>query len=279
MSNSILIFDSGVGGLSIAEEVRRLLPQHSMTYLMDDAVFPYGVREDQLLASRIPGLCREAVARLEPDLLIIACNTASTLALASVREQVSIPVVGVVPAIKTAAEQTRTGHIGLLATPATIARPYTRQLIKDFAPECSVRLLGNRALVDLAEETIQQGRQPSPEVLKRLLNDWLMEPKLPSHVVLGCTHFPLLKPTLATTWPQINWIDSGAAIARRVKHLLQPDPTTLVQSSHRPEIRIYWTQTFTGKEHPSLNGILRYCANWGAITDCSGWNLSADTEN
>lgn len=277
MSNSILIFDSGVGGLSIAKDIKKRLPASSIMYLMDDATFPYGIQEDHLLSPRITSLCREAVEHLNPDLLVIACNTASTLALSAVRKLVSVPVVGVVPAIKTAAEQTTTGNIGLLATPATVSRPYTRQLIDDFAPQCSVRMLGDRTLVDLAEEVMRTGQQPAPQVLHLLLDDWLMSPKLPSHVVLGCTHFPLLKPALSATWPHISWIDSGAAVARRVQYLLElnprcSEPKSSNQTAHIPDVRIYWTQNISRKEHPSLTGILQYGADWGRVTHCSRWD-------
>ena len=147
MTANILIFDSGVGGLSILTEIRQRCAGLNLHYLMDNHAFPYGTKADNYLIRRILDVCQSAVAELQPDILVIACNTASTLALAELRKQLSIPVVGVVPAIKVAAELAPNGHIGLLATPATVHRTYTDQLIQDFAQGCEVQHMGSSALV------------------------------------------------------------------------------------------------------------------------------------
>ncbi|MDF1763973.1 MAG: aspartate/glutamate racemase family protein, partial [Oleibacter sp.] len=145
MKNSMLIFDSGVGGLSILQEVARLMPDITLDYLMDSEFFPYGIREDQELIQRIVTFCKAAVEQRQPSVLILACNTASTLALPALREILSIPVVGVVPAIRVAGERSLSlkddgpATIGLLATPATVNRPYTQDLIEQFAPHCEVQ--------------------------------------------------------------------------------------------------------------------------------------------
>lgn len=239
---AILVFDSGAGGLSVAAEIRQHLPGLTMYYQMDDAAFPYGIKEDAWLEQRIVKVCTEAVERLKPTMLVVACNTASTLALRSLREQLSIPVVGVVPAIKTAASLSSTGRIGLLATPATITRPYIDSLIRDFAPHCSVSRFGSSQLVEWAEELILNGNYSGN--LESHLGTWLKQSS-PSHVVLGCTHFPLLRPWLETLWPEIAWVDSGSAIARRVTSLLQPEVignlrsgngiVTVYRTSNRPD--------------------------------------------
>jgi len=219
MKPSVLIFDSGAGGLSIASEIHGLLPTVPIHYLMDDAAFPYGTCHDDWLARRIVSLCTQAQQHIHASILVVACNTASTLVLDQLRDQLSIPVVGVVPAIKTAAQRTQTGHIGLLATPATIGRTYTGRLIRDFASHCTVRLKGSVELVHWAEEHIA-GKTVS-DALFQHLNHWLTQPLPLDYVVLGCTHFPLLRPELEQLWPDIRWVDSGSAIARRVAYCLE----------------------------------------------------------
>ncbi|MDO6683519.1 MULTISPECIES: glutamate racemase [unclassified Oceanobacter] len=223
----ILVFDSGVGGLGVVREIHQLRPDLTVHYLMDTAAFPYGIQNDQILTRRIIALCQQAVAALPVKLLVIACNTASTLALDSLRAVLDIPVVGVVPAIKTAAEQSANGVIGLLATPATISRSYTDKLINDFAAHCDVRRLGSRQLVEWAESLVRapdQYHQGLSERIQQHLSGWIEQTPRPSHIVLGCTHFPLLRPYLSKLWPTIIWVDSGAAIARRVNHLLGAAP-------------------------------------------------------
>ncbi|WP_369857563.1 glutamate racemase [Candidatus Thalassolituus haligoni] len=249
----ILVFDSGVGGLSIVREIHQLRPDLTVHYLMDTAAFPYGTHEDLALTRRIVCLCQQAVRALPVKLLVIACNTASTLALDSLRQVLDIPVVGVVPAIKTAAEQSANGVIGLLATPATIGRSYTDQLVKDFAGHCEVRRLGSRPLVEWAETLIRSPdsiHDVMAERIRQHLSPWVEQSPCPSHIVLGCTHFPLLRPYLTLLWPSINWVDSGAAIARRVNHLLgaalQTDTKTAIG-----HLYLYQTRGIADAKHLS----------------------------
>ncbi|UXD87767.1 glutamate racemase [Thalassolituus hydrocarboniclasticus] len=247
MKPSVLIFDSGVGGLSILSEVRQLLPHLSLHYLMDNEAFPYGLKTDEELIPRVLQVCITAVQELQPDLLIIACNTASTLTLPQLRQQLDIPVVGVVPAIKVAAalaaeqaDNSAAGcHIGLLATPATINRAYTDDLIREFAGHCSVRRFGSKELVQWAEDWISEQRQP--QGLFAHLDVWLKQPEALSHVVLGCTHFPLLKTQLQQLWPEVCWVDSGAAIARRVASLLP----SAGEESPQGTLQCFWTDRST----------------------------------
>ncbi len=216
MSDSILIFDSGVGGLSILTEVRKALPGVHIRYLMDSEMFPYGIRADGLLAERIVSVCKAAVSSFSPSMLVLACNTASTLALSQLREALELPVVGVVPAIRVAGEQCRrTDNLcfGLLATPATVSRSYTQALIDDFASDCRIERLGCSELVDLAEQHI--AGVDTRAALHGLIGNWLAQHPDMRHVVLGCTHFPLLRDELELLWPEIHWIDSGAAVARQ----------------------------------------------------------------
>ncbi len=277
MNPSVLIFDSGVGGLSILSEVRQLLPHLSLYYLMDNEAFPYGLKSDDELIPRVLQVCTRAVQQLQPDLLIIACNTASTLTLPQLREQLNIPVVGVVPAIKVAAtlatnqaaqSNSKTGcHIGLLATPATINRTYTDNLIRDFAGHCTVRRFGSTELVQWAEDWINEQR--TPYGLFEHLNSWLQHPVPLSHVVLGCTHFPLLKAQLQQQWPAITWVDSGNAIARRVADLLPQtvSSTTLataINPARNGDLQCFWTDS-----HKEPTGAIRYLSTLGSLSRCA----------
>ncbi|KPQ27723.1 glutamate racemase [Halomonas sp. HL-93] len=228
----VLIFDSGVGGLSVAAALRQHYPHASFCYACDNAWLPYGLRDDASLAERILAVCLSAVAACQPSVLVVACNTASTLALEKLRWHLSIPVVGTVPAIKPAAALSQTRHIGLLATRATVGRPYTQELIDRFASDCVVTKVAADALVSEAEAWLAgqpldkarihtalmplwQAAQPRPGV-STLDTPAIDTPALDT-IVLGCTHFPLLQPWLAQLAPvPLQWVDSGDAIARRV---------------------------------------------------------------
>jgi glutamate racemase len=215
MAGPVLVFDSGVGGLSVVRALRQCLPEAALAYACDNAMLPYGQREDAWLVQRIRAVCEAAVAASGCSALVVACNTASTLALEVLRASLAIPVVGTVPAIKPAARISRTRHIGLLATTATVSRPYTLQLIGDFAADCRVTRVAADVLVSEAERLVA-GEPPHRASLHRALAPLWEDPHLDT-VVLGCTHFPLLAPWLAEAAPrQVSWIDSGEAIARRV---------------------------------------------------------------
>ncbi|MGS2723836.1 glutamate racemase [Porticoccus sp. GXU_MW_L64] len=215
----ILVFDSGVGGLSILAELRRTLPQCQLVFACDNAAFPYGTKDEQTLSERVDRVLQVLIQRVDPDIVVVACNSASTLVLPRIRSHFKKPVVGVVPAIKPAAELSQSKCIGLLATPGTVKRPYTQQLIDDFASHCQVISVGSSELVTLAEEKLR-GTAISAPPLQEILKPFLSAPKLDT-VVLACTHFPLLREELsAAAGKSIHWIDSGEAIARRVCSLL-----------------------------------------------------------
>lgn len=250
MTANILIFDSGVGGLSVLQEIQQRIPQVALHYLMDNAAFPYGTKKDAYLIERVIDVCTQAVNQLQPDLIVIACNTASTLALNELRALIQQPIVGVVPAIKVAAAQSTVNDIGLIATLATVNRSYTQRLINDFAADKQVHKFGSDLLVRMAEDYINLAHQPSLSELEQHLAPWFADaPKL-SHVVLGCTHFPLLKPQLQKLWPKIHWIDSGAAIARRVEQLLPKNEHAAPAATH-----LYWTD-----EQHSPSGVASFLA-------------------
>lgn len=218
----VLVFDSGVGSLSIGAEIHHLLPDIDLLYAMDRGGFPYGMWQEDALVEHILQRIHTLLQRHRIDIVVVACNSASTAVLPSLRQQVSLPVVGVVPAIKPAALQSKSRVIGLLATPGTIKRRYTAELIDTFASDCTVLSVGAEALAP-AVETLFWQDEDSPDVWQSVATAFHQYPsaKALDTIVLACTHFPLVKPQLAKHLPGINWIDSGEAIARRVKDLLE----------------------------------------------------------
>lgn len=219
----ILVFDSGVGGLSIVREIQKKLPFAPLVYASDNAFFPYGTKGEAELIERVDAVFHRLIANYPVDIIVVACNTASTLALPHIRGHFTQPVVGVVPAIKPAAARSKSHVIGLLATPATVARPYTHNLIREYAPNAEVISVGSSELVQLAEHKLRGGNISGNE-LKNILQPFFDHPR--GHemdaLVLACTHFPLLRDEIATLFaPNVQLIDSGEAIARRVVSLLE----------------------------------------------------------
>lgn len=219
----ILMFDSGVGGLSVLAPTRALLPQASYVYVADNGGFPYGIRSEAEIAARVPALLGRLVERHRPRLVVIACNTASTIALAAVRTALDLPVVGTVPAIKPAAEQSKSRVIGVLGTDATVRQPYVDDLSARFAADCTVLRHGSARLVELAEAKLRgeaTGLDAYREVLAGLLDQ--PEGERIDTVVLACTHFPLVAEELAAAAPRpLTFVDGGPGIARRVAYLTQ----------------------------------------------------------
>ncbi len=221
-SPSILVFDSGVGGISIAQEIKKQLPNLTLHYGADNQCFPYGEQPEVHLTKRVVEVCHKMVESCEPSILVVACNTASTVALPHLRDNICCPVVGVVPAIKPAAEQSKTKSIALVATEGTVNRNYTQNLINQYAGDCHVRNVPAPELVRLAEDKLR-GLPVSKDSLIDVITRVFGEEKqnLIDTVVLACTHFPLLKQELIHVSPyKVDWIDSGEAIARRVSWLL-----------------------------------------------------------
>ena len=215
----IIIMDSGAGGLTVFEEISRMMPWLPVIYCADNAGFPYGPRSENDVVQRVSHYLGILCQQFDPSLAVIACNTASTVALTLVRQELDIPIVGVVPAIKTAALHSQNKCIGLLATPGTVNRSYTDNLIDDFANECEVIRVGSTRLVHLAEKKLK-GEPVVHEEFDRILEPFSSAQCLPDHIVLGCTHFPLVRDELNRSMPSVTWVDSGEAIARRVHSLL-----------------------------------------------------------
>lgn len=218
---TVLVFDSGVGGLSVYREIREKLPDAHYIYVFDNEAFPYGEKSQEFIIDRVVRIVSAVAEKHDLATIVIACNTASTVSLPALRAKFTdIPIVGVVPAIKPAAKLTCNGVVGLLATRATVKRPYTHELIERFATDCKVHSLGSAELVELAERKLH-GEVVSLDALRKILTPWLKMKEPPDTVVLGCTHFPLLADELLSVLPDgTRIIDSGAAIARRTAWLV-----------------------------------------------------------
>ena len=240
---TILVFDSGLGGITVYREIVAARPDANFFYVADDAGFPYGALTESALVARVVGLMGELIAAHAPDLVVIACNTASTLVLPTLREKFSLPFVGTVPAIKPACAQSVTKRVAVLGTQATIGREYTRALIREFAGDCEVILVGSARLAGFAEAELAgmpaSDADIGAEIAGCFVGDvgWRTDA-----VVLACTHYPLLlgRFNKLARWPVI-WIDPAPAIARRVIELTGPaagrEPVTaarIVFTSGRP---------------------------------------------
>lgn len=252
----ILIFDSGLGGLTVYREVRQALPHASITYLADAAGFPYGERAEAEVAARVMHVIQQAVRDNAPSAIVIACNTASTLVLPQLRSRFSMPIVGTVPAIKPAVAASVTRHIAVLATPGTAARDYTRQLIADHAGDCLVTLVASSQLAALAESAMMGENADNAAIAAEIAPCFVeRESRRTDTVVLACTHYPLLLDRLEklAPWP-VQWIDPAPAIARQTARVLGEvaanEPTTcrFVTTGELPPISIFTTFGFTSWE-------------------------------
>ena len=221
----ILFFDSGVGGLSVLGPTRALLPTAPIVYVADNAGFPYGTKSDIELAERLPKLLGRLVERFSPRLVVIACNTASTIALDHVRAALAIPVVGTVPAIKPAALLSKSRVIGVLGTEATVRQPYVDDLAARFAADCTVIRHGSPELVGLAEAKLA-GEAVDPDAIAKAVRPMLAHQRGGEIdiVVLACTHFPLIADELALAMPEVTFVDGGHGIARRIASLTGDQP-------------------------------------------------------
>jgi glutamate racemase len=236
----ILIFDSGLGGLTVYREIVRLRPNADCIYFADDAAFPYGALSEAGLIYRVQAVLDRAITEYAPDLVVIACNTASTLVLPPLRAAYpALPFVGTVPAIKPAAERSRSQMISVLATPGTVARDYTRALIATHAGHCHVTLVGSETLASLAEAEMKGEAIDDDEIAREMAPCFVTESSARTDtIVLACTHYPLLQDYFErlASWP-VEWIDPAPAIARRADAVLrnkfQADAANQNTSEHR----------------------------------------------
>jgi glutamate racemase len=239
---TILVFDSGLGGLTVYREVKATRPDARFVYLADDSGFPYGNLGESVLIARVIDVLGNAVAEYRPDLVVVACNTASTLALADLRARFAVPFVGTVPAIKPACAQSVSKHVSVLGTQATVGREYTRALIREFASGCDVQLVGSSHLAALAEAEFA-GDPATDVMIKREIAGCFVENagRRTDTIVLACTHYPLLLQRFHANapWP-VTWLDPASAIARRVADLMRerrpgdrPSPPRIAFTSGR----------------------------------------------
>jgi glutamate racemase len=226
-SRSLLVCDSGIGGLSIASAIRRFLPDLPQTYLADYAGFPYGALSSDTLIARLLRLLPPVLAEIRPLAMVIACNTASTVVLPELRARFDLPIIGCVPPIKPAVAQSRTGCIGLLATPATVRSAYVQDMIARFAADCTILYHGSPTLATLAEAMFR-GEPPDPVLLREALFALINQPggDTIDTVALGCTHYAFLLPLLRPLAPQVlHWLDSAEPVARQVSAVLAELPS------------------------------------------------------
>ncbi|TDQ57851.1 glutamate racemase [Mesocricetibacter intestinalis] len=238
---TILLFDSGIGGLTVYDNVRRVLPHAHYLYCFDNELFPYSEKStDELIAQAIKILTK-ITALYSLDLAVVACNTASTVVLPALRAHFSFPIVGTVPAIKPAASVSQTKTIGLLATKGTITRPYVSELIAKYAKDCIVEKIGSTDLVNIVEEKMRTQYVDMPR-LRQVVAPWIDNAKLDT-VILGCTHFPLVKEELRQVLPQVKFfVDSGYAIAQRVANLLDGRKNAAFSAAEKMIYRAFCTK-------------------------------------
>jgi glutamate racemase len=242
---TILVFDSGLGGLTVFRETKVARADARFVYLADDAGFPYGDLTEDKLVARVTEVLAEAVGRHKPDLVVVACNTASTLTLAQLRSRFAVPFVGTVPAIKPACARSKSRRVAVLGTQATVGREYTRTLIREFADGCDVHLVGSPRLAGYAEAELA-GEAVGDDALKAETAGCFInvDGRRTDTIVLACTHYPLLLDRFRAVAPwNVDWLDPAPAIARRVAELLRERPLHSVSSA--PVIE------FTSKRTPS----------------------------
>lgn len=243
----ILFFDSGVGGLSVLGPTRALLPNAPIVYAADNAWFPYGRRSEAELAERVPAVLGVLSEAFRPRLIVIACNTASTIALDHARAALDIPIVGTVPAIKPAAEMSKSRVIGVLGTEATVRQPYVDDLAARFAADCTIIRHGSPELVQLAEYKLA-GHAVSTDEVRAAVAPMVEAGPGMDVMVLACTHFPLLADEISRAFPAIAQVDGAAGIARRIAHL--------TADQQWPEIAPPGIAVFTAAPPPALTPAL-----------------------
>jgi glutamate racemase len=240
---TIVVFDSGLGGLTVFRDVAAARPDARFVYAADDAFFPYGRQDETKLVTRVLDVMEQLIAAHRPDLVVVACNTASTLVLPQLREKFKVPFVGTVPAIKPACSSSNSKLVSVLGTEATVKREYTRTLIREYGQDCAVTLVGSPRLAELAEAELKGETVTDTEIAAEMAPCFVeLGGARTDTVVLACTHYPLLHDRMEklALWP-VNWIDPAPAIARRVVDLLGPPlpgaprlPARSVFTSGRP---------------------------------------------
>jgi glutamate racemase len=234
-TSTILVFDSGLGGLTVFREIVKARPDAAYVYVADDAFFPYGRHSEAELVARVVPLMQELILTYRPDLAVIACNTASTLVLPHLRARFAVPFVGTVPAVKPACTASRSRLVSVLGTEATVQREYTHTLIRDFGHGCDVTLVGAARLAGLAEAVLRDDAIDDEAIAQEIKPCFVTsDGRRTDTIVLACTHYPLLldRLVLLAPWP-VAWVDPAPAIARRVMDLVGPAPADAVSGTAR----------------------------------------------
>jgi glutamate racemase len=260
-SPTIIVFDSGLGGLTVHREVAKARPDARFIYIADDAFFPYGRQDESRLVNRVLQVFDELIAAHRPDLVVVACNTASTLVLPQLRARFGVPFVGTVPAIKPACAASRSRLVSVLGTEATVQREYTRTLIRDFANGCAITLVGSPRLAELAEAALQSETVADSDIAREIAPCFVEASGARTDtVVLACTHYPLLLEQInrLASW-RVTFLDPAPAIARRAAELLAaafPAPAT------KPEHQAATQMIFTSGRPPTP-GLKKALARFG----------------
>ncbi|HGO5816265.1 TPA: glutamate racemase [Mannheimia haemolytica] len=254
MKPTILLYDSGMGGLTIYDEIRKVLPHAHYLYCFDNAFFPYSEKSEAVLIERAVKIVQKIAEKQPLDMAVVACNTASTVVLPALREHFNFPIVGTVPAIKPAAAISETKVIGLLATKGTVARPYVNELIKKYAQDCTVEKIGTTDLVEIVEEKQRTGKVDMNR-LQKVVEEWQGKSELDT-VILGCTHFPLVKVELQQLLPDVKYfVDPGVGIAKRVLSLLE-------ENKLQPKSN-FQNEAFCTRQSSAFNIKQEIMQNWG----------------
>lgn len=255
----LLVFDSGLGGLTVLRALRQAVPEAAMRYIADDVYFPYGELSDDALIARVRHVIGEEIGSAPPDAVVIACNTASTVALAHLRAAYALPFIGTVPAVKPAARLSRSCMVSVLGTQATVRRDYTRDLIAKHGEGCAYTLIGSSRLAEFAETLASGGAVPDADIAREIAPCFIEDGERRTDVVvLGCTHYPLLMNWLdkLAPWP-VTWLDPAPAIARRTANVLAELGFAVGVGASGPRGTIRFT---SGKEPPaSLAPLLEAC--------------------
>ncbi len=281
----LIVFDSGLGGLTVQRALREAVPEARVTYIADDAYFPYGALDDATLIARVHEVVGGAIAELSPDAVVIACNTASTIALPHLRQAYALPFIGTVPAVKPAAMLSESCMVSVLGTPATVRRDYTRALIAQHGEGCDYTLVGAAGLAALTEAAMSGEAVDDPAIAAEMAPCFVEKNgRRTDVVVLGCTHYPLLISRLEALapWP-VTWLDPAPAIARRTANVLAELGFVVGVGASRPRGEIRFT---SGKAAPaSLASMLDFCglaANSASIAGAeprSAHDLTATLES
>ncbi len=255
MQPVIMVFDSGLGGITVYRQLREQLPEARYLYVADSAAFPYGAWEEESLTQRIIDVVEKFEQESRPDMVVVACNTASTLALDALRSRFDMPFVGTVPAIKVAAQWSKTKVFSVLATPGTVKRDYTHGLVEQFAANCEVALIGAEGLAEQAERKMS-GQGVDMDAIKDMIAPCFVDlgqGRKTDYIALACTHFPLLAKELEklSPWP-VSLIDPAPAIARQAVSILEAKGFSLRQ---RRGGMSHDMMVFTGKEQPINQGL------------------------